>query len=93
MVVALTLGQAETIAVLIVVGLAVAAVLSAWLMKEITQKIVLVLILCLLALLVWTQRSSLQDCANGVREQTRGGVGTIDTTCTFFGQDITISTG
>ena len=46
------------------------------------------LFLALLALLVWTQRSSLDECADKVRE---GGL-RVDTTCSFFGRDIKIST-
>ena len=90
---ALTLDQAKTIAVAVVVLLLVFAVISAWLMKEVVQKVMLASILGLLALLVWTQRASLDDCSQRVRDQveeqgTRG----VDTTCSFFGQDITIST-
>lgn len=85
---ALTLGQAKTIAVLIVVVLVALAIGSAWLMKTIAQKAALAVILGLLALLVWSQRTSLEECADKVRE---GGV-QVDTTCSFFGRDINIST-
>ena len=85
---ALTLGQAKTIAVLVVLALIVLAVVSAWVMKEIMQKVALVVILGLLALLVWTQRSSLDDCADRVRAAEFRG----DTTCSFLGRDVTIST-
>ncbi len=90
--IALTLGQAKLIAVLAVVVLIGGALLSAWVMKEVMQKVALVVIFGLLALLVWTQRASLQDCADRVREQADVGVRDIDTTCTFLGTDITIST-
>lgn len=89
---ALTLGQAKTIAVLVVLALVALAVVSAWVMKEVMQKVALVVIFGLLALLVWTQRASLQDCADRVREQARTTAGQIDTTCTFIGRDVTIST-
>ena len=88
---ALTLGQAKTIAILVVVVLIGLAVASAWLMKEVMQKVALVLILGLLALLVWTQRTSLQECSDKVRA---AGVNVndpdVDTTCSFFGRDIEI---
>ena len=84
---ALTLGQAKTIAALIVVGLVVLALVSAWVMKEIAQKVALVVVLGLLALLVWTQRSSLDECADKVRAGGLRG----DTTCSFFGRDIQIT--
>lgn len=85
---ALTLGQAKTLAILIVLALVVMAIGSAWLMKTVAQKVALVAILGLMALLVWSQRSSLDECADKVRE---GGI-RVDTTCSFFGRDINIST-
>lgn len=88
---ALTLGQAKTIAVLVVVALIGLAVVSAWIMKEIMQKVALVVVLGLLALLVWTQRASLQECSEKVRA---AGVNfndpDVDTTCSFLGRDIEI---
>ena len=89
----MTLDEAKTIAAVAVVVLIGLALVSAWLMKEVMQKIALFVILGLLALLVWTQRASLQECADKVRV-----VGSavnepgIDTTCTFLGQDIEITT-
>ena len=85
---ALSLGQAKTIAILIVIVLVALAVGSAWLMKTVAQKAAVAVILVLLALLVWSQRASLDECADKVRE---GGV-RVDTTCSFFGRDINIST-
>jgi hypothetical protein len=87
-VLALTLGQAKTIGILVVVVLVALAVLSAWVMKTVAQKAALAAILVLLALLVWTQRSSLDECAGKVR----AGGAQVDTTCSFFGSDIKIST-
>ena len=85
---ALSLGQAKTIAIAIVIVLIVSAIGSAWLMKTIAQKAAMAVILALLALLVWTQRTSLDECADKVRA---GGV-SVDDTCSFFGRDIKIST-
>lgn len=88
---ALTLGQAKTIAVLVVIVLVGLAIASAWLMKEVMQKVAFVVILGMLALLVWSQRSSLQECADKVRA---AGVNIndpdVDTTCSFVGRDIEI---
>lgn len=90
---ALTLGQAKAIAAAVVVVLLLVAVISAWVMKEAMQKVMFAAILGLLALLVWTQRSSLDDCSQRVRDQVaEQGRRGVDTTCSFFGQDITIST-
>jgi hypothetical protein len=86
---ALTLGQAKNIALAAVVVLALGAVASAWVMKTIMQKLALVLILGLLAVLAWTQRSSVDECADKVRA---GGLQGVDTTCSFFGREVTVDT-
>lgn len=85
---ALTLGQAKTIAALVVLVLLVLAFAAAWLMKTVAQKTALAVILGLLALLVWTQRTSLEECADKVR---KGGI-QVDTTCDFFGREVSVST-
>lgn len=85
---ALTLGQTKTIALLVVAVLVVAAIASAWVMKTVMQKLALVAILGLLAVLVWTQRAALDECADKVKVAGYTG----DTTCSFFGRDIQIST-
>lgn len=89
---ALTLGQAKTIALLVVLVLLGLAVFSAWIMKTIAQKAALAAILGLLALLVWTQRSAVQDCADKVRAEAQAGITQVDTTCSFLGRDVKIST-
>jgi protein-S-isoprenylcysteine O-methyltransferase Ste14 len=86
---ALTLDEAKTIGAVVVVALVGLAIAAAWVMKEVMQKVVLVVILGLLALLVWTQRASLDECADKVREGRLTGV---DTTCSFFGLDVKINT-
>ena len=84
---ALTVAQVKTIAFLVVIALLGLALASAWLMKTVAQKAAMGVILALLALLVWTQRSSLDECAQKVRE---GGVRG-DTTCSFLGRDVRVS--
>lgn len=88
---ALTLGQAKTLALLVVIVLIGLACASAWIMKAAMQKLAIVVILGLLALLVWTQRSSLQECSEKVKA---AGVNVndpdVDTTCSFLGRDIQI---
>lgn len=90
--IALTLGQAKTIAVLVALVLVAMAIGSAWVMKTVAQKVAVGAILILLAALVWSQRSSLQECADKVRAEVRAGGTQVDTTCTFIGRDVTIST-
>jgi hypothetical protein len=86
---AITFETARTVAMIAVGVFLIGAVVAGILMKTIAQKLALVAILGLLAALVWTQRTALEDCAQLVREN----VTDADTTCTFFGQDITIATG
>ena len=85
---ALTLAEAKNIAVAAVAVLVIGAVASAWLMKTVMQKVALVIILGLMATLVWTQRTSLDECADTVRA---AGIGA-DATCSFFGRDVRINT-
>jgi hypothetical protein len=89
---ALTLGQAKTIALLVAAALAIGAIASAWLMQTVMQKVALVLILGLLAVLVWSQRASLDDCADNIADNMRVAGPGGDTTCSFFTRDIQITT-
>ena len=86
----MTLATARNIATIGVVVLLALAVLTALLLKSIAQKIAFALVLGLVAVLVWSQRASLDDCADRVRESVAAGA-TTDTTCSFLGQDVTIS--
>lgn len=91
---AITLDAAKNVAIAMVVVFAVGAVLSAWLMKTIIQKVATALVLGLLAFAVWSQRTSLQECADKVQDAySRDGTAVtfIDTECSFFGATITIS--
>ncbi len=89
---ALTLGEAKTIALVVVVALVGLAIASAWLMKTIMQKLALVAIFGLLGVLVWSQRASLDECADKVEAAVRAGGATVDTSCSFFGRDVQIRT-
>jgi hypothetical protein len=93
-VLALTLDNAETIAVVAATALAVGAVVSFWVMKSIVQKLAVATLLGLLAFAVWTQRVSLQDCADKVQdnfELAGSDLVVTDTECSFFGVTVTIS--
>ena len=93
-VIAVTLEQASTIAIVATTALLVAAVLSFWVMKSLVQKLIAAVLLGLLAFAVWTQRSALQDCADKVEQnyaRTGVDVTVIDTQCSFFGTSVTIS--
>lgn len=93
-VLAITLSEARTIAIGLVGVFAVGAVLAVWILKSIFQKLVVVAVLALFGFAVWTQRASLQDCADKVMAAYEfDGVNPtiIDTDCSFFGTTITIS--
>ena len=88
---AVTLQTARNVAIIAVVVFVAMAIASAWLMKTLAQKAALVVVLGLLAVFVWSQRASLDDCADRVRASRAAGAST-DPTCSFLGQDITIKT-
>lgn len=82
----------DTIRIVALVGVAVfviGSIVSAVLLKTIAQKFAVASIFALLALLVWSQRSSLESCADLVRESV---VNRESATCTFFGRDVDIPT-
>lgn len=81
---ALTLEQAKTIGIGLAGLFVVGAVLSLWLVTKILKKLLLVVVLMVLAGVVWSQRASLEDCADRVEAEGR------TATCTFFGRDVTI---
>lgn len=92
--IALSLDEAKNLAVAIAAVLVVGAVVSFWVMRTIVQKVAVAALLGLLAFAVWTQRTSLQDCADKVQgnfERVGANVTVTDTDCSFFGVTITIS--
>ncbi len=81
---ALTLDQARTVGFGLIAVLVVGAVLAAWLISKVLQKVLFVVVLLGLGLAMWSQREELEDCADRVQ------VDDESTTCTFFGRDVTI---
>ena len=88
-IVAIELDTARNSALVVTVVAVVLALLAAWLLKAIIAKIAGVLVLGVVALLVWTQRTALDDCVAQVRERIGGDVADT-TTCTFFGRDVSV---
>jgi uncharacterized membrane protein YfcA len=84
-VLALTLQSAKNIAIGIILGLVLLSLLIAKFMANVTKKIIVLVVLVLLVVLVWSQRSSLETCADKVR------AGSGEATCNFFGNDVTVS--
>jgi len=86
------LDTARNSALAVAVGAVVLAVLAGWLLKAIIAKIVGVLLLGVIALLVWTQRTALDDCVEQVRSRIASN--SVETaTCSFFGRDVTVGDG
>jgi hypothetical protein len=86
-VLALSLDQATNLALIVATVLVVGAVAVFWVMKTVVQKLVVAVLLALLAFATWSQRASLQECADKVRANLGDGA-LDDTTCTFFGVDV-----
>lgn len=87
--IALTLESAKTIAIVVVVVLVALSVIFALVIKAIVTKVIVVVLMACLALGVWTQRTSLQDCAERAQAKTdESDVSGL--TCTFFGTDIEV---
>jgi hypothetical protein len=78
------------VALVIVVGAVVLAIVLALVVKAIVSKVVVIAVLLGAAAVVWQQRGSVEDCAGKVGATLAAGA-TDDTTCTFFGRDITVT--
>ena len=93
---AISLSEAKNIGIGLVALFLVGSVASAWIMKTIIQKIAVAAVLVLLAFAVFTQRTSLQDCADKVkdvyalRDEAVNPDVQLDTDCSFFGTTISI---
>ena len=86
---ALTLDTARNAGLAILAGAVVAAVVIAWVIRTIVSKLIALAVVAAVVIVVWSQRESLQDCADGVGATLAAGV-LDDTTCTFFGRNVTV---
>lgn len=84
---ALDLEAAKKLAIVLVIGFALLSLAAGIIIKNVVMKLIMCLLLAGLALGAWSQRSTLQSCADDVRA--RAGDGTT-ITCTFFGSDIDV---
>lgn len=69
----------------IVIGLVLMKVVS-----SIVGKIISLIVFIAIALAGYSQRAQVIDCANSVKAQATATVA-VDTTCTFFGQEIKVT--
>ena len=88
-VLALDLDAAKNLAIVLVIGFVLLVLVAGIVIKNVTAKVISMLLMIGLALGAWTQRQSLQDCADNVKA--KAAVGDFsDSTCTFFGRDVTV---
>lgn len=91
---ALSLDAAKNTATTVAIVFLVGSIAAMWIMKTMVQKLLLASLLLLLAFAAFTQRTSLQDCADNVQASfARDGldVTVTDTDCSFFGITVTVS--
>lgn len=92
---AVTVETAQTIAIVAVGVLVLLAVVMARVMASITQKVISVVVLVALAALVWSQRASITECADTLKEQAETASATQDlpesASCTFFGYELEVT--
>lgn len=69
----------------IIIGLVLMKVVS-----SIVGKIISLIVFIAIALAGYSQRAQVIDCANSVKAQATA-TAAVDTTCTFFGQEIKVS--
>jgi hypothetical protein len=86
----MTVESAKNVAIVVALVLVFIMVVMAWVVKNVTTKLISVVIVGGLALGVWTQRASLEDCAGKVKARAALG-DTADVTCKFLGSDIKVS--
>lgn len=87
---ALSLESAKTIGIVVAVALLAFAVISAWVIKNITMKIISIVLLLGLGLGVWTQRANVQDCADKAKAKVSAGADKGSITCEFFGTEVSV---
>jgi protein-S-isoprenylcysteine O-methyltransferase Ste14 len=87
---ALTVTDARNIATAVIAALVLTMATMAWLIKSLAMKLVTIAVLAGLALAVWSQRMALQDCADRIEARAAQDALGEETTCTFFGQEVTV---
>lgn len=89
-VLALSFETARDSALAIVAGAVVLAVVLAAVAKAVVSKLMALVVLAAVAVVVWSQRAAVQDCADRVGATLSAGA-VDDTTCTFFGREVTVA--
>ncbi|MFM7537034.1 MAG: hypothetical protein ACKO91_14740 [Acidimicrobiales bacterium] len=93
MVLALTTDDMQTIAVVILGVVVLGGVASALVVKAIVGKVISLVVMLGLGGLVWSQRASISDCVDRVKQATVASpLAPAATTCSFFGYEVEIPT-
>jgi hypothetical protein len=78
------------ISLAVLAGAVVIAVVLAWLAKTLVSKFLALAVFAVLGALVWWQRADVKSCADQVVSTLAAGE-VDDSTCRFFGHDVTVS--
>jgi hypothetical protein len=90
MVLALTTDSIRSSALVIAIVLVVVGLLMAVVVQKVIVKVVGLVVMAGLALLVWNQRSSIQNCADKIKGQVLSSKGVTKTQCSFFGVKVDV---
>ncbi|MDQ1423048.1 MAG: hypothetical protein QOD72_546 [Acidimicrobiaceae bacterium] len=89
MVLALTTDNIKVIALVAIVAFVVIGVVSSLVIKAIAGRLIALLLMVALAVLVWTQRSSISTCTKTAKQNYATGKAG-KTTCSFFGREVDV---
>jgi hypothetical protein len=91
MLLGLTVDGVATTAAIVAIVLLLAGLAIAFFVKAVVMKVLGLVVTIVLALLLWSQRASMQDCADQVAQDVeQSGVGAVEAECSFFGFDVTV---
>ena len=90
MVLALTTDSIKSSALVVAIVFVALGLLMAVVVQKVIVRVVGLAVMAGLALLVFNQRSSIQSCANKVKDQALSAPGVTKTQCTFFGVKIDV---
>jgi small basic protein len=88
--VGLTWEAARDAGLAVLVGAVIAALVLGWVVRTVTSKLLALAVVAAVAVVVWAQRATLQDCADRVGATLAAG-SVDETTCAFFGRDVTVT--
>lgn len=82
---AVSLDTAKNVGIIVIVAFIAIGIISAWMIKTVMTKIIVAVVMAGLAIAVYSQRASLQDCA----DKAKANLGR-EVSCTFFGSDVKV---